>query len=41
MSWGRGMRDTEPVTVRGVAYFQTPTGTTQKVFIRELSQFSQ
>ncbi len=39
MSWGRSMRDTEPVTVRGVAYFQTANGTTQKIFIRELSQY--
>jgi len=40
-SFGHNMRDTEPVTVRGVAYFSTPTGPTQKVFIRELQQFSQ
>ena len=40
-AFGRNMRDTEPVTVRGVAYFSTPTGPTQKVFIRELSQFGQ
>jgi hypothetical protein len=37
--WGRGMRETEPVTVRGVAYFQSPNGNLQKVFIRELSQY--
>jgi len=39
MSWGRGARETEPVTVRGVAHFDTPSGTTQKLFIRELSQY--
>ena len=39
-SWGRGMRETEPVSVRGVAYFESPSGTFQKVFIRELSQYS-
>jgi hypothetical protein len=41
VGWGRSMRDTEPVTVRGVAYFETPAGNTQKVFIRELSQYAQ
>ena len=40
MSWGRGMRETEPVTVRGIAHFSTANGFTQKVFIRELSQYS-
>jgi hypothetical protein len=40
-SWGRGPRETEPVSVRGVAYFESPSGTTQKVFIRELSQYAQ
>ena len=38
-SWGRSMRDTEPVTVRGIAYFESGAGTFQKVFIRELQQF--
>jgi hypothetical protein len=40
MGWGQGMRETEPVTVRGVAHFTTPTGATQKVFVRELSQYA-
>ena len=40
-AFGRNARDTEPVTVRGVAYFDTANGPTQKVFIRELSQFGQ
>ena len=39
MSWGRSMRETEPVTVRGIAYFEAPSGVFQKVFIRELSQY--
>ena len=39
-SWGRGLRENEPVSVRGVAYFESPSGTFQKVFIRELSQYS-
>lgn len=39
MSWGQSLRESEPVTVRGVAHFKTPNGSTQKVFIRELSQF--
>ena len=39
-SWGRGLRENEPVSVRGVAYFESPSGTFQKLFIRELSQYS-
>jgi len=39
MAWGRSMRETEPVTVRGVAYFEAPSGVFQKVFIREISQY--
>jgi hypothetical protein len=38
-SWGRGMREMEPVSVRGVAYFESPSGAFQKIFIRELSQY--
>jgi hypothetical protein len=38
-SWGRGPREAEPVTVRGVAYFESPSGTLQKIFIQELSQY--
>lgn len=38
-SWGRGIRENEPVTVRGVAYFESPSGALQKVFIRDLSQY--
>ena len=37
--WGRGARDTEPVSVRGIAYFESPSGTFQKIFMRELSQY--
>lgn len=36
--YGRSMRDTEPVTVRGVVYYQTPSGYYNQVFVRELSQ---
>src|SRR5438094_6399832 len=39
-SWGRGLRESEPVSVRGVAYFESASGTFQKIFIRELSQYS-
>jgi len=35
---GRTRQD-EPVTFRGVAYFSTPVGPLQKVFIKNLSQF--
>ena len=40
MGWGQSMRETEPVTVRGVAHFRTPAGSTQKVFVRDLSQYA-
>lgn len=36
--YGRSMRDTEPVTIRGVAYFQSPAGYVNEVFVRELGQ---
>ena len=37
--YGRSMRDTEPVTIRGVAYFQAAGGGyLNQVFIRELPQ---
>jgi hypothetical protein len=38
-SFGRGPRENEPVTVRGIVYFDSPSGATQKVFVRELSQY--
>ncbi|MDQ6800808.1 MAG: hypothetical protein M3041_08225 [Acidobacteriota bacterium] len=38
-SWGRGPREAEPVSVRGIAYFESAAGSFQKVFIRELSQY--
>jgi hypothetical protein len=37
--WGHNMRETEPVTVRGVVHFDSPQGGTQKVFVAELSQY--
>ena len=40
-SWGRGPRETEPVSVRGIAYFESPSGTLQKIFITELSQYGE
>src|SRR5689334_13134458 len=37
--YGRSMRDTEPVTVKGVAYFRTPAGEyVNQPFMRELQQ---
>jgi hypothetical protein len=37
--YGTSMRDTEPVTIRGVAYFRTPTGEyLNEPFVRELPQ---
>jgi|SRR5438105_4312689 len=38
-AYGRGPRDTEPITIRAIAYFESPSGNFQKVFIRELSQY--
>ena len=37
--YGRSMRDTEPVTIKGVAYFRTPAGEyVNQPFVRELMQ---
>ena len=36
--YGVSTRDTEPVTVKGVAYFQAPDGFVNQVFVRELLQ---
>jgi len=36
--YGRSMRDTEPVTVKGVVNFQSPSGYVNKVFFQELNQ---
>jgi len=37
--YGRSMRDTEPVTIKGVAYFRTPAGEyLNQPFVRELVQ---
>lgn len=37
-SYGRGPRETEPVTMRAIVYFDTPAGTYQKVLMAELPQ---
>ena len=36
--YGRSLRETEPVTVRGVAYFSSPSGYVNQPFVRELGQ---
>jgi hypothetical protein len=36
--YGRSMRDTEPVTIKGVANFQSPGGYLNKVFVAEIGQ---
>lgn len=37
-SFGRSLRENEPVTLRAIVYFETPAGSYQKVLIRNLSQ---
>jgi hypothetical protein len=37
--YGRSMRDTEPVTIRGVVYFKAPSGYVTEPFVREISQY--
>jgi hypothetical protein len=37
--YGRGIRENEPITLRAIMYFQSPSGNFQKIFIRELSQY--
>lgn len=36
--FGRGPRETEPVTVQGTAYFDTPSGYYDKVFVADITQ---
>lgn len=38
VGYGRGMRDSEPVTIRGVIDYETPGGHYNQIFVRELSQ---
>lgn len=38
VGYGRSTRDSEPVTVRGVAYFETPAGYYNHIFGAELAQ---
>lgn len=38
LGYGRSLRETEPVTVRGIVYFSTPQGFVNQVFMRELGQ---
>lgn len=37
--YGRGLRENEPITLRTIAHFQSPSGAFQKILIRELSQY--
>jgi len=37
--WGRGMRESEPVTLHGAAYYDTPVGYLNQPFIKEIGQF--
>lgn len=39
-SFGRGPRDTEPISLRLIVYFETPEGNYQKVMMTELQQGS-
>lgn len=36
--YGQGRRDTEPVTIRGLLYFETPDGYLRHVFVKEIGQ---
>ena len=40
-SYGRSMRDTEPITLRTIVYFDSPDGNFQKILMRELPQYGQ
>jgi hypothetical protein len=40
-AYGRSIRDTEPITIRTIAYFESPAGNFQKIFMRELPQYPQ
>jgi hypothetical protein len=38
--WGRGMRESEPVTLHGAAYFDSPAGYVNLPFVREVGQYA-
>ena len=38
-AYGRTLRENEPVTIRGIAYFDSPVGSFQQIFLRELNQY--
>jgi hypothetical protein len=40
-SYGRSMRNTEPITLRAIVYFDSPEGNFQKILMRELPQYGQ
>lgn len=40
VGYGRSMRDTEPVTIRGVIDYEVPGGHYNQIFVRELSQYA-
>jgi hypothetical protein len=40
IGYGRSMRDSEPVTVRGNLYFESPSGYLREVFVKELGQYA-
>ncbi len=39
IGYGESMRDSEPVTVRGTLYFESPDGYLRHVFVKELGQY--
>lgn len=40
IGYGQSMRDSEPVTVRGTLYFESPDGYLRHVFVKELGQYA-
>lgn len=40
-SVGQSRRTTEPVTIRGTLYFESPGGNLRHVFVKELSQYGE
>jgi hypothetical protein len=40
IGYGRGRRDSEPVTIRGMLYYEIPNGYYRQVFVKEIGQYA-
>jgi hypothetical protein len=40
IGYGQNRRDNEPVTIRGMLYYETPNGYYHQVFVKEIGQYA-